>query len=195
MKPKILNYLRAGMLTLLIALGGCTAILIGGAAVTTVIVANDERSLGSIIDDTAIELKVTSRLKDNTSLHDLAYIDVTSTNGIVLLIGTVPSIGLKETAGRIAASDYTVRQVVNQLEIGSKPGPGRISSDAYLAGKVKTLLFSSEKMDATRINVAVFNDIVYLMGLVSKAEADKATAVVRKVGGVERVVKVFEITS
>jgi osmotically-inducible protein OsmY len=195
MKKFIKVGLLAGMLTLLPALGACTAIIIGGAAVTTIIIANDERSLGAIIDDTSIEIKVASALKDNAGLSEQSYISATSTNGIVLLIGTAPSMAHKDTAGRLAKSVYGVRQVVNQVEIGSKPGTAQISSDAYLASKVKTLLYSAEKMDATRINVAVSNDTVYLMGLVSQTEADQATAVARKVGGVKRVVKVFEIIS
>ena len=194
MTKRIKACLLAGMLALLPALSACTAIIIGGAAVTTIIIANDERSLGAIIDDTSIEIKVASALANDPGLSKHAYISATSTNGIVLLIGTAPSMSMKETAGRLANSTDGVRQVVNQVEIGNKPGTGQISSDAYLASKVKTLLFSAEKMDATRINVAVSNDTVYLMGLVSQAEADQATAVARKVGGVKRVVKVFEIT-
>jgi len=195
MKKFIKIGLLAGLLALLPALGACTAIIIGGAAVTTIIIANDERSLGAIIDDTSIEIKVATALKDNPGLSEQSYISATSTNGIVLLIGTAPNMALKDTAGRLARSVYGVRQVVNQVEIGGKPGTVQISSDAYLASKVKTLLYSAEKMDATRVNVAVSNDTVYLMGLVSQAEADQATAVARKVGGVKRVVKVFEIIS
>ena len=190
---KIIDITLAAIVTLSLAMGGCTAVLIGGAAVTTIIIANDQRSLGSIIDDTSIEIKVADKLNDHAVLKEHAYINPTSTNGIVLLIGSAQTRTLKETAGRLARSVEGVRQVVNQIEIGPKPGAGMISGDAYLATKVKTLLFTNEKMDATRINVAVYNDVVYLMGLVSRAEADKATAVARKVGGVKRVVKVFEI--
>ncbi|HBE91497.1 MAG TPA: hypothetical protein DDW55_02865 [Gammaproteobacteria bacterium] len=193
MKSSIKACLYAGILALLPVLNGCTAIIIGGAAVTTIIIANDQRSLGSIIDDTNIEIKISSKLKHHSGLSEHAYIGTTSTNGIVLLIGTAPTVGLKETASQQASSVDGVRQVVNQIEIGSKPSNSQISSDAYLASKVKTLLYSAEKMDATRINVAASNDVVYLMGLVTQTEADNATAVVRKVGGVKRVVKVFEI--
>lgn len=194
MKSYIRACLCAGILAAMPVINGCTAIIIGGAAVTTVIIANDERSFGSIIDDTNIEIKITSALRQHAGLSEHASISTTSTNGIVLLIGTAASMSLKETAGQLAGSVNGVRQVVNQLEIGKELSTGQKSSDAYLSSKVKTLLFSAEKMDATRINVAVSNDVVYLMGLVSQAEADRATAVARKVGGVKRVVKVFEIT-
>ncbi len=49
-----------------------------------------------------------------------------------------------------------------------------------------------EGFDPTRVKVVTENGTVYLMGLVSHAEAEAATAQAREVSGVQRIVKLFE---
>ncbi len=185
--------LLAGLAALALLLGGCTALLIGGAAVTTIVIANDERSISDFIDDSALLVKINNEILADANLSKAAYVNVTVNHGIVLLTGTAPSEYLKQRAGTIASSTEGVRQVVNQLRIAAKVGATQHSSDAYLASKVKTLLIKSEMIDASRINVVAENGTVFLMGLITQQEADRVTSVVRRVGGVERVVKVFEI--
>lgn len=191
----MLYVLKKSLLALLAAmlLSGCTALLIGGAAVTTIVIANDERSIGDFIDDSALFVKINNAMLTDANLSKAAYVNITINHGIVLLTGTAPSEYLKQRAGTIASSTEGVRQVVNQLRIAAKVGAAQHSSDAYLASKVKTLLIQSEMIDASRINVVAENGTVFLMGLITQQEADRVTSVVRRVGGVERVVKVFEI--
>jgi osmotically-inducible protein OsmY len=46
--------------------------------------------------------------------------------------------------------------------------------------------------DPSRVKVVTENGTVYMLGLVYHAEADAAIAEARRVGGVQRVVKLFE---
>ena len=43
-----------------------------------------------------------------------------------------------------------------------------------------------------RVKVVMSDSVVYLMGLVSQAEAEQAVAVAHKTYGVQKIVKVFE---
>jgi len=180
-------------LALAMNLTGCTAILIGSAAVLTVNVVKDQRSMGAMIDDTTIDVKVLQGLAKDPGLAAAADVEVMVNNGIVLLTGTAPNGELQQRAGEIAAGYQGVRQVVNQVRIAGKPSNSDKTGDAYITSKVKTQLFSAQQLDATRIKVTTDNATVFLMGLVSAAEADRATAIARRVGGVARVVRVFEI--
>ena len=65
------------------------------------------------------------------------------------------------------------------------------SSATWITGKVKTNMLTNST-ELARIKVITENGSVYLMGLVTRAEADTATEIARKVSGVQRVVKVFE---
>ena len=66
------------------------------------------------------------------------------------------------------------------------------SSDSVVTGKVKSSLLADKLVDATRIKVVTENGTVFLMGLVTDAEGNRATEIARRVGGVQRVVKLFE---
>ena len=70
-------------------------------------------------------------------------------------------------------------------------------ADGALTARVKTALLditSIEGFDPLRVNVTTAHRIVYLMGMVSHAEADAVVEVARDDDGVEKVVKVFEYT-
>jgi osmotically-inducible protein OsmY len=69
------------------------------------------------------------------------------------------------------------------------------TSDSLVTAKVKTELLGItdiEGFNGTRVKVVTENGTVYLMGLLTRKEADAVTEKARQVGGVQRVVKLFE---
>jgi osmotically-inducible protein OsmY len=69
------------------------------------------------------------------------------------------------------------------------------SSDSLITAKVKTKLFTvkgHDNFDPTRVKVVTENGIVYLMGILTHSEADAVTDAARQVGGVQKIVKLFE---
>ena len=117
-------------------------------------------------------------------------------NGTVLLVGQVESAATKQRAQTIAADIEGAQRISNELEITAEPyGFWRRREDNAQAARIKTALLDITSMpgfDATRVNVTSANHVVYLMGIVSHEEADAATEIVRNVGGVDKVVKLFE---
>jgi len=114
----------------------------------------------------------------------------------VLLVGQVESAATKQRAQTIAADIEGAQRVSNELEITTEPyGFWHRREDNAQAARIKTALLDITSMpgfDATRVNVTSANHVVYLMGIVSHEEADAATEIVRNVGGVDKVVKLFE---
>ena len=73
-------------------------------------------------------------------------------------------------------------------------GLGGKLGNSWLSTRVKTALIAGNPVpgfDATRIKVISSSGTVYLMGNITEAEADEVTEIARNVGGVEKVVKVF----
>ena len=66
------------------------------------------------------------------------------------------------------------------------------ANDSWLTARVKTAIAASGTLDATKLKVVTERANVYLMGLVTTAEAAAAVDIVRTVPGVVRVIKVFE---
>lgn len=180
-------------------LGGCVVAAVGAGAATANAV-HDRRSFGSVIDDQTIEIAVTDKIFGHLENGEKRYtsgtdrIKVISHNGLVLLIGTVNEPDKVELASNLAIQIEEVRKVVNELEVGENAGIGTRLGDTWLNTKVKTAMFDVDidGFDPTRVNVTTVNDVVYLMGLVTEEEGDAAAKEASEVGGVNRVVKVFE---
>ena len=83
---------------------------------------------------------------------------------------------------------------MNELEIDESASLGERLDNTWLTTKVNTILIKENPVpgfDATRIKVVSSQNSIYLMGLVSREEGEAVAEVVRNVGGVEKVVKVF----
>lgn len=177
--------------SLLLALGGCTSIV--GATTSEPIELNPgKRSLGVRLDDSQIETvakvnidKAHSRLSDSP-------LKVHSYNAVVLLIGQVPSAELRDLAGKTVSDIHSVRQVHNELQVEAPIPMLTRTKDTWLATKIKTKLLASRDVEGRRVKVITEDGAVYLMGLVSRTEADRITDIVRHTSGVSRVVRVFE---
>jgi osmotically-inducible protein OsmY len=179
-----------GSITLL---GACAPLLIGGAIVGGSVVATDRRTTGSQVDDQSIELKGLKRVND--TLGGRGSVSVTSYNRIVLLTGTVPNDADKAAVERAVSAIENVKSVVNELAIGTPASFGNRSNDTLLTSKVKASIVDAKDIQTSAFKVVTERGIVYLMGRVTEREATRATDIARGVGGVQKVVRVFEIVS
>tara|TARA_Y100001934_G_C12230707_1_gene715261 strand:- start:139 stop:714 length:576 start_codon:yes stop_codon:yes gene_type:complete len=179
------------LLSVITLIQGCAAVLGAGAA-TGAAVANDRRTVGTMLDDQTIEFKVLDALRSDDDLWQQTHVNGTSVNNIVLLTGEAPTDELRQRIETLVHQIPKVRRVHNEIVIGAPSSLLTRSSDSWITGKVKTNLLTTDIQEATQIKVVTENGSVYLMGLVTQAEASRATDVARAVGGVQRVVKVFE---
>ncbi len=174
-------------------LNGCAPVVVGGAAAGAN-VAHDRRTTGTFIEDQSIELKAYSALGDAGDLKKQSHINVTSYNLIVLLTGETPTEAYRYEAQDVVSRIDRVRRVHNELSVAAPSSLMSRSSDTVITTKVKTSLFGVklEGFDPTRVKVVTERGNVYLMGLVTRAEGDAAAEQARNIGGVQRVVKLFE---
>lgn len=173
---------------------GCAPVIVGGVA-TGVSVAHDRRTTGSIVEDQSIEMKARTALNDQSDLRKQAHINVTSFNMIVLASGEAPTEALRQRAGEIIGGIDKVRRIHNEIIVAAPSSMMTRSSDSLITAKVKTSLFSikgMEDFDPTRVKVVTENGTVFLMGLLTRAEGDATARTASSVGGVQRVVKLFE---
>lgn len=181
-----------GWLTLVAALpllGGCAVAVLGGAAAGGVLLAEDRRTVGTMTEDQGIELKAGSRIGER--VRD-AHLNITSFNRLILLTGEVPSAAAREDAERVARAVENVRGVFNEVQVAGNTALSSRTNDAYLTSKVKARFVDGQKFNPVHVKVVTENSVVYLMGLVKRAEAEGATEVARTTGGVRKVVRLFE---
>ncbi|WP_296188443.1 BON domain-containing protein [Pseudomonas sp. UBA1879] len=179
-------------LTLCLGISGCSSV-INASREAPIDDDRGTRTFGSKIDDSLIETKVAVNIaKANPDLDNASHIVVTSFNGIVLLAGQTPRADLKQLAEQTASQVQKVKKVNNELQVIEPSSMLARSNDAWLTSKIKTQMLTDSAIPGSRIKVVTENGIVYLLGLLTQAEATRATNLVQGVGGVQKIVKLFE---
>lgn len=173
-------------------LSGCAPLILGGAAVGTM-VAVDRRTSGSQLEDESIELRANSRLGE--IFGSLAHINVTSYNRQVLLTGEVPNAQDRQLVEQVVATVDNVRNIVNEMAVLGNSTLTQRSSDSIVTGRVKAALLDAKDLFANSFKIVTERGTTYVMGRVTQREATRATEVITAQSGVQRLVRVLEIIS
>jgi osmotically-inducible protein OsmY len=171
-------------------LSACVPLVVGGAAMSAM-VAVDRRTSGAQLEDEGIELRGASRLRE--AFGDRAHINITSYNRQVLLTGEVLTEAAKQQAEQIISRVENVRTIVNELGVMGTTTLVQRSGDVLITGKVKASLVDAKDLYAGAFKVVTERGTVFLMGRVTPLEADRATGIARRVDGVQRVVRIFDL--
>ena len=172
-----------------INLQGCFPVVAIGAG-TGVLMTEDRRTSGTFIEDQGIDLKASNRLGEK--FKDTIHVNITSYNRTVLMTGEVPTEAVKQEAEKIVRGVPNVGNVLNELVIAGNSNYTSRSNDTYLTSKVKVRFVDMAKFQANHVKVVTESNVVYLLGLVTRKEAENAVEIARTTSGVQKVVKLFE---
>lgn len=170
-------------------LQGCVEMVVGSAVVGA-IAANDRRTLGAQTDDKAITIKAETQIP--SLIGDAGHVNIACFNRKVLITGEVRDAATKASVEREVAGIAGVQGIVNELNISSRSTYTSRGNDSLITGKVKASFVDTKQLSASAIKVVTERETVYLMGRVTEREGQLAAEVARGVGGVQRVVKVFD---
>lgn len=189
MKSKVIIFSFG--LSLIALLQACAPAIIATGA-TGATVANDSRTTGTFIEDQAIELKARNELAKDKAISDNTNITIVSFNTIVLVTGQAPTQELINKIINVVKNVDKVSHVHNEMQLAAPSSLTSRSSDALLTTKVKTKMLADENVKGLKIKVVSELGTVYLMGIVTRQNAELATNVARSTGGVQKVVKLFQ---
>jgi osmotically-inducible protein OsmY len=173
-------------------LAGCFGVAAVGVGAGALMLA-DRRNSETYIADEGMEVRTANRI--NEKYGDKAHVNVTSYNRMVLLTGEVPTEAIKTDVEKLAAGVPNVKSISNELAIAGSSSFGGRSNDAYITSKVKARFVDANKFSPNHVKVVTEAGVVFLLGLVTQAEANAAVDIARTTGGVQKVVRVFEIIS
>jgi osmotically-inducible protein OsmY len=169
---------------------GCAALAIGGAAAAGgYLVGEDRRPVNIMAEDQTIESRIGQRVG---SKHTQAHINATSYNKLVLLTGEAPSDAAKADIEAVARDVPGVKAIVNEIQIAGNASLPARANDSYVTSKVKGRFVDARRFNPLHVKVVTEAGVVYLLGLVTRMEADTATDLARTTSGVQKVVRVFE---
>lgn len=181
------------LLLTLSLLSGCVGAIIAGAA-TGGLVIYDRRSIKSAATDQSIRHKIYKEFAADPDINN-SNIVVSSFEKSVLIAGQTPYDSTRIKAERIVSGIPGIKRIYNEV-IVAKPVAAKVhAKDAWITTKIKSQMLTKSGLRSGTIKVVTENNNVYLMGHVTKEQADLAVDVARRVEGVKKVVKVFEYKS
>ena len=181
------------LLAMAASLAGCIGAVAVGAGTGT-LMATDRRISEVYLSDEAIEIRVANAI--GQQIGDKVHVNATSYNRMLLLTGEVPDAATKDQVEKVAiANSSEIKRVTNELQIAGISNYTARSNDTYLTSKVKARFLDASRFSINHVKVVTENSSVYLLGLVTQAESDAAVEIARTTGGVQRVIRVFEVIS
>lgn len=181
--------LLAAFVPMLSGCFGAAAVGVGAGALAFA----DRRATEVQVTDEGIELRSGNRISEKYGSN--THVNVTSYNRTVLLTGEVPDAAAKSNIEKLVSEVPNVKAISNELQIAGTSTLTARSNDTYITSKVKARFVDANTFAANHVKVVTEAGVVYLMGLVSQKEANAAVEIARTTGGVQKVVRVFEIIS
>lgn len=170
-------------LLLLGLLAGCAQT--GGSAAG----AAERRTQGTVLDDQDIERKAQQRIADRFA--NAVQVNVTCFNRYALITGQAPNETAKMEIERIVGGIPPVKGIANEVQVAAKPAAAS-GKDGAISNDVRSRFGGSKAFNRDHIKVFTQGGTVYLMGIVTHAEADAASEIASMTPGVQKVVRVFE---
>ena len=173
-------------------LSSCSPLVQGAAAVTTVAtMSNDRRSAGEILDDKTLDLKLSNIVRKDAILEDM-HINFMVYNNAVLMVGEAPSVEARDYLEKqIKQKVPKINQLINEVAVMSNSSYLSRVKDGIISVQIEALFLDQEVFHPTHVHVMTERRTVYLMGSVTKREAEHATNLATKAKNVGKVVKLF----
>ena len=154
------------------------------------LIGEDRRTSATVLEDQTIELKIGDRIKEK--YEDKVHVSAACFNRFVLLTGEAPTDEIRQDLTIVALEVQNVRNVQNEVIVAGNSSFTSRSSDTLLTSNIKGRLTQNQDVSANHVKVVSENGTVFLMGLVTRAEAESAAQTAATTSGAQRVVKVFE---
>lgn len=173
-------------------LSGCVP-LVAGAAATTGVAVVQERSVGSALDDTAMDANINALLLGESGAL-FRKVGVEVLEGRVLLTGVVPTPEDRIKATMVAWRSPGVKEVINELQVSDKTGIVNYSKDAWITTLLRAKILTDSNILDINYSVETVNGVIYLIGIAqNQGELDRVTNYARNISGVERVVSYVRV--
>ena len=162
-------------------------ILASGGA-TGMVVAEGDRSLGTVVDDTTIKLNIAAKF---ISSDDNLFVDVSTSvlEGRVLLTGLVDNQEIRIDAVRRVWEVEGVNEVINEIQIGNRASLKEYVQDVWITTQVRGLAAKEIGLRSVAYNFETIQGKVYIVGITSKPDQlEKLINATKTIKGVKEIV-------
>lgn len=156
--------------SLFLLIYGCSpsGILATGGG-TAMVVAEGDRSIGTVVDDATVKINIAAKFL-NAGNNLFVDINTTVLEGRVLLTGLVDNQELRIEAVRLVWEIEGVREVVNEIEIGSREGIKDYAKDLWINTQARGVAAKTIGLRVVAYNFETINGKIYIAGITRKPD-------------------------
>ena len=168
---------------------GCSpaGILASGGA-TGMVVAEGDRSFGTVVDDATIKINIAAKFI-NSSNNLFVDINTNVLEGRILLTGLVDNQEIRIDAVRQVWEVQGVKEVINEIQIGNRESIKEYAQDLWITTQVRGLAAKTIGLRSISYNFETIKGRVYIAGITSRAEQlDELIEIAKTVKGVIEII-------
>lgn len=149
---------------------GCSpANVLATGGSTAMVVAEGDRTFGTVVDDATIKVNIAAKFL-NAGSNMFVEINTTVLEGRVLLTGLVKDQETRIEAVRLVWEINGVNEVINELEIGNRDTLKDYATDLWINTQARAVSAKIVGLRVVGYNFETINGKVYVAGITNKPE-------------------------
>ena len=157
----------------------------GGSAM---VVAEGERSLGTVVDDTTIKVNVAAKFL-NAENNLFVNVNTSVLEGRILLTGLVDSQEIRIEAVRLVWEVEGVKEIINEIEIGNRATLKDYASDLWINTQARAVAAKTVGIKSITFNFETIQGKIYIAGISTRSDLlDEMILALKNIKGVNEIV-------
>ena len=152
------------------------------------VVAEGERSLGTVIDDATIKVNIAAKFL-NADNNLFVNINTSVLEGRVLLTGLVDNQEIRIDAVRLVWEVEGVTEIINEIEIGNRSTLKDYASDLWINTQARAVAAKTIGIKSITFNFETIQGKVYVAGISARPDLlDEMISALKNIKGVNEIV-------
>ena len=157
----------------------------GGSAM---VVAEGERSLGTVVDDATIKVNIAAKFL-NAGNNLFVNVNTSVLEGRILLTGLVDNQEIRIDAVRLVWEVEGVKEIINEIEIGNRSTLKDYASDLWINTQARGVAAKVVGIKAITFNFETIQGKIYIAGMSNRADLlEEMILALKNIKGVNEIV-------
>ena len=168
---------------------GCSpASILATGGSGAMVVAEGERSLGTVIDDATIKVNIAAKFL-NAENNLFVNINTSVLEGRILLTGLVDNQEIRIDAVRLVWEVEGVQEIINEIEIGDRTTLKDYTNDLWINTQARAIAAKTVGIKSITFNFETIQGKIYVAGISTRPDLlDEMVSALKNIKGVNEIV-------